>query len=348
VALERGVAGGVPTLLKEPFALDSSFGVTRSGALRYAAVSGGAVVSVATVDLSTGAVISAPQPISEKAPDLLAGAWSPDGTALVARSRAQGRELLVIRALADGRERPLNHSFTWISQVQWPAPSDVVVRAADSKGRWGLFRVDVRTGASRPLEMSGCREERCPVDDKTVRLVHSVSPDFRSVYYAFEPQRGDRGDRVVVQHDLVSGRDREVLRGPGLYGLRLSPRGTQISYVEPGVPPKSYSLRVLDIATRTSREVVSVSDGAVLTTLIEWTPDGERLFYGQVKNGEPSAWIVPVSGGGRPVAVNIPLRDQSRSPYRSVHIHPDGRRLMLTSGPPEVAEVWTLENFLPR
>ena len=95
-------------------------------------------------------------------------------------------------------------------------------------------------------------------------------------------------------------------------------------------------------------EVTRATDGAVLTTLLEWTPDGERLLFGRLEEKKTSAWMVAASGTGTPVRLQLDLLDKTQSAYRSVQLHPDNRRVLLLSGAPEVWEVWTLENFLPK
>lgn len=347
VRLERGKPAGRPTPLKDPLPIHGSFKVTSGGTLRYAVGTGGPVVSVASVDVTTGATIAQPVPVTERQPALRAGAWSPDGKWLVGRSQGQSLPHLVVVNVASGEQRPLRPGLTWINQVQWLAANDIVVRGVDAKGRWGLFRVDARSGETSPIELTDCRRERCPVDATTIKLIHSVSPDFQSIFYAFQPQPGQQGDRVLVQRDLRSGREREVLRGRGLFGFRLSPQGDRMTYIEPDGAANSTVLKVLNLATLTPHEVVRAADGAGLTTLVEWTPDGERLLFGRMDGKKASAWIVAASGKGTPVRLQLDIVDGTRSPYRSVHVHPDNRRVLLVSGAPELSEVWTLENFLP-
>ena len=348
VRLAGGKPAGRPIPLKDPLPIHGSFKVTSEGTLHYAVGTGGPVVSVASVDLTTGATITQPVPFTERQPVPLAGAWSPDGKWFVGRPQAQALPYLVVVNVASGEQRPLRPGLTWINQVTWLAANDIVVRGVDAKGRWGLFRVDAQSGETLPIELTDCRMERCPVDATTIKLIHSVSPDFQSIYYAFQPPSGQQGDRVLVQRDLRSGRERELLRGRGLFGFRLSPQGDRMTYIEPDSDAKSNVLKVLDIATLKAHEVTHATDGAAFTNLVEWTPDGERLLFGRLEEKKTSAWIVAASGKGTPVRLQLDVLGGNRSPYRSVQIHPDNRRVLLVSGAPEVWEVWTLENFLPK
>jgi len=348
VRLDRGKPAGRPTPLKDPLPIHGSFKVTSGGTLRYAVGTGGPVVSVASVDFTTGATIAQPVPFTERQPALRIGAWSPDGKWLVGRAQAQSFPYLVVVNVDSGEQRSLRPGLTWINQVTWLAANEIVVRGVDAKGRSGLFRVAAQSGETVPIELTDCRMERCPVDAKTIKLIHSVSPDFQSIYYAFQPPTGQQGDRVLVQRDLRSGRERELLRGRGLFGFRLSPQGDRMTFIEPDSDAKSNVLKVVDIATLKAHEVTRATDGAVLKTLVEWTPDGEHLLFGRLEEKKTSAWMVAASGTGTPVRLQLDLLDKTQSAYRSVQVHPDNRRVLLLSGAPEVWEVWTLENFLPK
>jgi WD40 repeat protein len=344
--LTNGVLEGSPSLVRDSLEIETSFGLTKAGKLLYTAVSGGPVVSIAAIDPDSGKTVSAPQPVTERKPRPIQGDWSPDGSHVAFRSRVQGRELLSILTLDTGAIRTFNPPLSWISQLQWPSASSLLIRGEDLRGRSGLYQIDISSGKVTNLEVGECREERCPTGVNMLSLIHSVSSDFKSVFYALQPEPGSAGDRVMYIRDRSTGQERELLRGPGLFGFRVAPDGRRMTFIEPDAASKSNVLKVLSIDSGAVQEVYRTPDGRQLTNLLEWTPDGQRLLFGLADGPNEVGHLISVSGGA-PVRLDLRLRAGTRDPYRAVRIHPDGRRLLLTSGSLESAEIWSLENFLP-
>jgi Tol biopolymer transport system component len=337
---------GSAELVRGQLEIEGSFGVMPSGGLSYITATGGPVVSIAVIDPDSGRTVSPPARVTDLEPLPRQGDWSPDGKSLVLRSRLRGREVLSILNMDTGERRSWNLPFTWIRQVKWLTPSTILVRAQDLKARWGLHRVDPASGQTHPVEVGTCRSELCPATGDLLALIHSVSPDLTSVFYALQQRPGDGGERVVIQRDLRAGGERERLRGSNLFGFRLSPDGRQMTFIQRNAEPDIDVLSVLSIVDGRRREVFRTTGSTRLTNLLEWAPDGRRLLFGQSDGSQEVASLIPAAGGVA-VALELRVRQGADDPYRSVQLHPDGRRLLLTSGAPETAEIWVLENFLP-
>ena len=85
---------------------------------------------------------------------------------------------------------------------------------------------------------------------------------------------------------------------------------------------------------------------------LAWSPDEHHLFWNQhVREGGLSPWPeVPTLAlwrisveGGEPPKLDIEMNE-----LRDITVHPDGKHISFTAGNPAHAEVWVLENFLPK
>ncbi len=80
---------------------------------------------------------------------------------------------------------------------------------------------------------------------------------------------------------------------------------------------------------------------------LAWTPDGHHLLFGKPRQTDSpqeqtiELWRIPAEGG-EPQRLGLAMEN-----LRDVTVHPDGRRIAFSAGK-EGAEVWVLENFLPK
>ncbi len=72
-----------------------------------------------------------------------------------------------------------------------------------------------------------------------------------------------------------------------------------------------------------------------------WTPDCKIILFvkSTAKGDKSELWQVS-SAGGEPTKINIGME------LRDLQLHPDGRRIVFTSGI-NSREIWAMENFLP-
>ena len=87
--------------------------------------------------------------------------------------------------------------------------------------------------------------------------------------------------------------------------------------------------------------------GSVLYASLAWTPDQRYLMLVERTPGDHgsiySLWRIPVAGG-QPEPMGVSMTEDIKSPQ----MHPDGRRIFFGTVNANAAEVWALENFLPK
>ena len=125
--------------------------------------------------------------------------------------------------------------------------------------------------------------------------------------------------------------------------LTVSPDGTTVATIERGTAPGTSRLRVVSLATGTTRDLLE----ADLGTLVSWLPDSRTvLVFGTLPGTPPNATrsVLAVSvAGGAPKKWNLGM-PVAMPPV--VVVHPDGRQVAFMTGE-QRNEIWALENFLP-
>jgi Tol biopolymer transport system component len=208
----------------------------------------------------------------------------------------------------------------------------LLVRGADDKGRYGLHRVDARTGAL-------IASYRRPNGGGSFGL--AIAPDAKSVYY--RTFTGDKDEySQIMALNFATGVERELYRFKGNMGWASpSPDGRQLAFsVLTPYPSERASIYVMPAEGGTPREVVRLPDGVAShagSGPIAWTQTGHLLFVGTEPNASAhNVWQVPVSGGdARKLAVEMPA-------MKGLRLHPDGRRIVFDGGERSV-EIWTMD-----
>jgi Tol biopolymer transport system component len=212
----------------------------------------------------------------------------------------------------------------------------VFAGARDEKGVEGLYRVDVSTGDASAVvagNQGGC-----------ARFHAGFSSDGASSICL----RQDFANRTftIVRQDLRSGQTQDLFRSTStIYPVVVSNDGRQAAF---GVWGDRSSLQVISTAGGEPREVHRFENNES-TQSMAWSADGQHIFFAKILPEEESnpeqqkrgLWRVPVAGGP---AVETGL---TMDRLRDIRPHPDGRRIAFTSGH-RAAEVWVMENFLPR
>jgi Tol biopolymer transport system component len=194
----------------------------------------------------------------------------------------------------------------------------------------------------------------------------SLSADVTKLYYRKDlgvPSPSDPSvlQAAFIERDLASGAERELARG-NLGFPYLSPDGRSIATNTADVATKSQSILIVPVAGGEPRVLMrvalpqSVIDQVMLTKdahgqnamSVLWAPDSRSLlFRHNFVQGKPDVWWVPVDGREPPklVGPGVPER------LWDIRVHPDGRRLAMAVQDPQQsrpAELWVLENFLPK
>jgi dipeptidyl aminopeptidase/acylaminoacyl peptidase len=165
------------------------------------------------------------------------------------------------------------------------------------------------------------------------------SPDGRKLYYLCFEQTASGPAQAIVERELATGTERELLRraGAGLGVPSLSPDGAQLGVQLWPKDTRDTVLVVLPVAGGEPREVLRVSAPATLRN-VSWTPDG-RLYASKFwpDSGRRESLLVPLTGGE-------PLRIEGPGSTFGLRFHPDGRRVAYVEGTSE-SEIWVLEGL---
>ncbi len=331
----KGTAAGSPEIIKSEIG-HIPLGVTNDGALYVGLQIGGRNIYVAEVDFESGRVVKAP----ERAADRFVGLnewpdWSRDGkfmSHVYVRNWVGRNPMISIRSLESGdvREIPLNlgnsRNPLWAPDGRW-----FIAQGVDSNGRRGIYRIDAGDGTVTPIVHTGSGQF----------FAHpELSPDGRKVYYT----RVTGQDRAIVERDLASGAEREILQGGGF--VNVSPDGRFIATIRRTSPETFSTLLVVPVTGGEPRQILRVQVPQVFTGSVAWAPDGRQLMINTFWSDRKSdlerreTWLVPIDGG--------PTRQLDLPGYTvgRIRVHPDGRRIAYQAGQLK-SEVWVLENFLP-
>jgi Tol biopolymer transport system component len=340
LAFAGGKPQGAPELVKANIGSPSwSMGLTTAGALYLGVKADNLDIEVASIDLETGKQTAPPvRPIQSFTGSNTEPAWSRDGKYIAyASSRGPaGENIIGIRSVDTGgvRELQLQPRLRWIAGLSW-APDDrsFAVFATDLKGRDGVFRIDVHTGAVVPIVV--------PTPERLSYEGFFWSPDGKRIYY--HSQKGG-----VYERELGSGNDREVIRGQ-LGPISLSPDGRWIASAKSDPATKSQTVVLIPVEGGEPREMLRVSEPQwINNTSMAWTPDGRAFLVRKMlaAGGKTSElWLVPVADKP-PRKLDFDVNRVAPYAAGKLRLHPDGRQVAYVSGRWS-NEVWVLENFLP-
>ena len=352
VGFADGKVQGLPELLKPDISRHDFMGLAANGALYSAEVSGRVSdIRVATLDFATGKFLSPPvTPIQTYVGNNGFPDWSPDGKYLAyasLRGTVGSRYFVIgIRSTETDQTReltPLPGFFLLQSLVWAPDGGSFTVSGEDVKGREGIFRVDALTGQTTVI---------VPREQNEGPRFLAWSPGGEKLYYRGRVS-GAR-DWAVIERDLASGKERELIRKPFVGQFSLSPDGRFIAVGT--VDSKSAAAVLIPIAAGEPRELMRVDQlniaanfsGQVFVTS-GWTPDSRSVLIGEFPSGgQPEACLVSLDGDVRKLDLRLELgMDAGHRRLGPVRIQPNGRQVAFqVSGTPKPEEVWVLENFL--
>ncbi|MCX6537514.1 MAG: hypothetical protein NT151_01065 [Acidobacteria bacterium] len=344
-----GKPQGDPVLVRKDIGQVTPMGFSARGSFFYNV--GVSLVDVyeGSLDLAKGTAVAPPKKIIPRVVGNNHSAeWSPDGKYLAyvserqAGSATQSSYILCIRTDQTGEERevPLGIESFW--RMHWSADGRAVFATMYDKTNQGLFKIDIQTGKQTLLARSGW-------SDSLIKNF-AVSPDGKSVYYA--NFQWTKKLTTIMRHDLETGQEKEFYRKaspPDIGAMTISPDGRYLSLstadtlsLENG-GNKGNVIRVLPTAGGEARDLLlGVLDW---WTYPAWTPDGKTiLFYKRAagaKGQKRELWQIPFAGG-EPQKINLGMELE----FRDLQLHPDGRRIVFTSGR-NSSEIWAMENFLP-
>jgi len=344
----------------------SSLGVTGRGTLhtlvRHSNFTGAirSDIHVAAFDFQKGEFAPTPRSVVQAfvgANNL--PAWSPDGKQLAFISARSGTRVIMIRSEDSGALRELQPGLNVYGGGPGPRWSPdglaLAIQATDSKGRQGLFRMDVSSGESTPIVLS----TRGPVGGGEAVIGPMWAPDGKRIYYSRLDSAARSG--TIVERDLGSGDEKELYRSTAARtaaDVLLSPDGRFLSASEgdwfagspsePGTNRK-WSIVLVPTGGAAPRELMRrESHGG---GLLMWAPDGRSLFVCSIVDKSTwtrEVWRVPIDGSQpQRLDLNVDFLGPLGASDQHLHVHPDGQRVAFAvSEPAKPAEVWALEDFL--
>ncbi|MBI3491410.1 MAG: PD40 domain-containing protein [Acidobacteria bacterium] len=364
LAFVDGKPQGTPEQIKVDVT-GNSMGLTRKGTL-YSLVHHsnftGVVrsdIQVAAFDFAKGQFLSTPG----LAVQTFVGAnnfpaWSPDGKYLALLSR-RGREdtVIVILSHATGQLRELQPQLTIYvggAALRWsPDGLSLAIQATDSKGRQGIFRIDATTGEATPIALSS----RGPVGGESF-IGPAWAPDGKRIYYNRINRASEGAFTAIVERDLSSGNEKEVIRRSGRTPFwDLSPDGkywvvADGDFVRGGpIPGRAGKWNVLLIPASGGEPKELMRGESQGGGVLMWAPDSHSIFVYSIKDeftGDREVWRVAIDGTEpQKLGLNVNFLGPLYNSDQQFHAHPDGKRVAFAATEPaKPDEVWALENFL--
>ena len=340
-----GEPNGNPRIVKPDLWRVAPVGFTRDGSFYYIVRTSTWDVYVAKLDRETGGLVESPTPATQRfVGGNVAPEWSPDGRYLAwlsqrAQTAAGGSPMagIMIRSAETGEMHELTPDLADLRRYRWsPDSRSLLVKARGQDDSWGLYEVDVQTGAAELL-----------IDVDTYRgRWADWSTDGESIYYSAEHYEGPSGGSPqLVVHDLETGHEEILyqatepqLMTPG--NVVLSPDRRVIAFaLWPDDTEQGGTLLLIPVSDGEPTVLHRFDAGAAKPRVMSWTPDGRYLDY--TVWDERELWRVPVAGGD-------PELLEWRGMERQVGIsfHPDGERIAFHAGK-YAFEVWVMEGFLP-
>jgi Periplasmic component of the Tol biopolymer transport system len=215
------------------------------------------------------------------------------------------------------------------------------VSGADTKGRTGIFAVDVKTSAAEPVLLG---PERAGVEWPV------WSPDGKAVVFLRFRRPNAPPTRLhgVISRELATGKEKVLYAGAdhsagtNMFALSPDAQGLAVRWRE----KEKSGIRLVPLNGGESRNLFTAEGpyGPQWTTGMIWSRDGRYLLFGQTQTqgdtGPVDLWRVSVASG-EALKLGVTL-----DRIRDLSAHPDGRRFSMTAGPSFNAEVWVMRDFL--
>jgi Tol biopolymer transport system component len=241
--------------------------------------------------------------------------------------------VLAIRSVESGHVRKMPRMLLYFANPQWsPDGHALVVSGRDAKGRDGVFRIDVKSGAASPV-----------VYTSTIAAAPRWAPDGTKIYYVNRPAS------AINEKDLATGTDRQVIRHAGLWReINLSPAGRYLAVQTVDASTNTSNLLLAPIVGGEPRELMRLASteswGPLGTTA--WTPDGKGILKAKKTPSGQQLLLITTDGGvARKLAIDPGIWDGARGGFDDgFALAPDGSKIAFLMGK-SAAEVWAIENL---
>ena len=338
--LTGGYPDGPPRFVARDLGRIMGLGLSTQGQYFYVQQAG--VVDVYVADPSAGWRVARAS-ASGSPGQSLTPSWSSDGAlarveiAGYIRADRQHRRL-VIEPTGGQPAKALVPNLAFFLMPAWsPSGDAVLVIGGDSRNRWGIHRVDAKTGSTVPIVLAP------PGEEGRFQAVQWLTRD--QIAYAAGPR--------IVRRNIASGAETTLVDAaeegltslhPASFGGRVfqvSPDGTSIAFSgyvgEPPLVTHLIKAKLLGGASHTLTESTR-PERAVFQA---WSEDGTRVYFtrGTVGQSEVTLWSVGLDGANaQPTGVTY-------AHLRDVSVDPRSGRVAFTGGT-EQYEVWVLAGVL--
>ncbi len=346
--IAEGKPLGNPELVKSGMGSIKPLGFTKGGSFYYGYSQKNNNIYNAELDPETGEILTLPKRIITRFEGYnQAPSYSPDGKYLAYISRRFpltilpdyslakiGGNVLCIKDFETGKEREIFPDFKFRSPY-W-----------SSDGR-SVFVIDMNNSGSKQIDIQTGNVTSVLHDDNIGPQPTERSHDGKTIYYALN-------NKIIVRN-LENGSEKEIYRSKGGLHIRLSPDGKwlaiQDSYMENflRLTKKTPSLLIIPSAGGEPRELCRFEDGIDIEAgaPFTWTPDGKYILYSmkspKKENEKWDLYRIPANGG-IPEKLGIEMSGFALN----LSVHPDGRHIAFSLTEQSNANIWVMENFLPK
>jgi Tol biopolymer transport system component len=342
IRIVGGKPQGAPQLVKPDLGPIEPMGFTSQGALFYGLGGGATDVYVAGIDSQTGKILSpAKKTVLPYEGHNAYPAYSPDGKQLAYISSRRSLPVrsqqirLCILTLKTGQIQEMGPDLGKFGYPRWATDGrSVSVWGASKDGRLGIYRIDVQTGDVVPIVQ---------IDKGREIFSHRWSKDGKVLYYTI----GDRAGKAcsVFVHNFESGREERLSGSPDdAYEIDISQDGKRLVLLN---RERKRVIRIMPTSGGEPREIYSFEQEGNHIITPAWSADGRYIYFPKLQKFHGDLWDlyrVSVDGGE---AQKI---DLAMAQPRHLSVNPDGQYIAFSSmgANPEQAQVWVMENFLPK
>jgi beta-lactamase regulating signal transducer with metallopeptidase domain/Tol biopolymer transport system component len=340
----NGKTQGAPKLVARNIGVVTPKGFTQNGSCYYEIAYNAGNVYTATIDLTTGQLLSEPAPLEAPGINRCAD-WSPDGKSLAYCSYLDPSfqpQVIRIRSLATGQEQELLHKLklSHVRCLRWSPDGRSLLASwlwtdhdSDPNLRRCVFRIDIGSGDSTTLLQS----------QKNSVWQAELSPDQKTVYYS--------AASTIIRRELDSKQEKNVFEFPQNAGAwrtwTLSPNGESIA--------AGFDERMEKQDGRVRKVIITSSDGGQGNELLRLDkPTGEFSAIAWSRDGRSVLFTVQRAFDIIELwQVNMDARQPRKIAEKnlgwcySLRVHPDGQRIVFT-GAHRFHELWVMENILPK
>ncbi|MFC2161319.1 tetratricopeptide repeat protein [Acidobacteriota bacterium] len=340
IQVANGKPQSVPKVIKSDIGILTPRGFTQKGSFYYSTRKGGNNVYTADLGPEKDHSLSLPKKVIKR----FEGSnffpyYSPDGKYIAYLSIRNRRRIICIHNLETGVDRefsltPFNiqggRGFRW-----FPDGSSILARGIDTKGKHGIFRMNVHTGNITPI---------IPWENWRSTFIHSVelSRDGKTVFYVDFDTTNDWSYNNLSQimvRDLDTGTEQELYRVNNYTNISLSPDGKWLASSHPKF------LKVMPATGGETKDLYKFKEESNRERPITWSSDGKFILFSMKKSGQDGWELCRISAeGGDPLKLGLEMEDG----FMNLSAHPDGRHIVFSTSEQANAEYWVMENFLPK